>query len=820
MWTGNLFLERMSNAMRKTQKLLALLMALLLAVGTLGTAVRAEGLTETETYVLNYNGAYEGAKWQYFSPYIPAWRYDGKFDCNNTIAFTLYDTRNGTGFPVYCTDVAVGLDNDSDFRRINLEDSTYAGAAAGKLRSVYLKGFPHTSVGDLAAAAGVEGLTVGEAVTATQLAIWSAAHGDRMKTGDLVYDFDTQWSSGGVTEHFAECYAEIENGYASRENEALIEAHIQQVYRYLMDLSPTAPAGAVASRRSFLAWDAEVVRSEDGTYTMTATATVDVTLNEGDDLTLTAMLGGCSASAALENGAHEYTLTVENIPSGLAAGAITLTIDGVQSLGDVYLFDAPGGRGESQSLIGYTANPLPVHVQVNANDRVLNIYKTAEGVGLQNITFDIYHVCSVEEYVNGDVVLGTGVVELDSKRYFSAPTQEDIAKYIQGLPFATVTTDALGRASFNFGNENDGIYIVAERENSLTTGAIQPFFVAVPGGSDADATDVYEIDVEPKNTLIGEDIEIAKDINEIGREQDTHHVGQVHTWIIRTSIPAGMATGLRYEITDSLNYQLTYAGNVKVAVSEREAPAHEDLVPLIEDEDYRLTVTEGTELVNGAEEPVTAFRVALTASGMAKAAAVVGDAPELRVYFDAFIDEDAIIGTGIPNQAHVSYENNVGLDFERDSDIPEVHTGGLALVKTDASNQARRLAGAVFTLNVKNEDGSFTPVPFYTDPAMTQQTEQAVTDANGSALFCGLAYGTYYLIETEAPEGYNLLSEPVELVINGTSHLEENAVTVTNSARFQLPETGGIGTALFTFGGAGILGAAALVLLGGRRKKN
>ena len=115
--------------------------------------------------------------------------------------------------------------------------------------------------------------------------------------------------------------------------------------------------------------------------------------------------------------------------------------------------------------------------------RILHIFKTADGVGLQNIFFDIYYVCSVEEYVNGDVVLGTGVIELDGTEYFSAPTEEDISRYIQGLPFATVTTDESGCASFNFGNENDGIYIVTERENAVTTGAISPFFVAIPGGS-------------------------------------------------------------------------------------------------------------------------------------------------------------------------------------------------------------------------------------------------------------------------------------------------------------------------------------------------
>ena len=809
--------------MKKFNRLLALLTAVLMAVSLCAATARAEQTAPVygaeEVYVLNYNGVCDGPKWQYFSPYMPAWSYDGQADCNNAIAFTLYDTRSGSGFATYCTDVAVGLDSNSNFRRINLEDSTYAGFAAGKLRSVYLSGFPHTGLADLAAAAGAEGLTVGEAVAATQLAVWNTAHGDQMTVTDFCRSFDTQWSSGGVTEHFDECYAEIERGYAAPENEGLIEANIEKVFRYLMNLEPAAPTGAVASRSSFLAWDTRLEENADGTCTVIAEASVDVKLNGGDSLTLTAMAGGYFSSVELENGVNAYTLTIPDVPADIARGGITLTIDGVQSLGDVYLFDAEGDRGDSQSLIGYTENPLPVHVQVNANDRILNIFKTADGVGLQNIFFDIYYVCSVEEYLRNEVILGTGVVALDGREYFSAPTEEDIARYIQGLPFATVSTDEQGRASVNFGTGSDGIYIVAERENSLTTGAISPFFVAIPGGSSACASDVYEITVEPKNTVVGEDVEIGKDVNQIGNDHDTHDVGEIHTWIIQSSIPAGLSTGLRYEITDSLNYQLTFAGNVTVSVAEQDAPVGEDLEPLLADEDYILTLTEGTEAVNGQEEPVTAFRVALTPSGMKKAAAVAGTAPVVRVCFDAYIDEDAILGSEIPNEAHIHYENNVGIDFDRDSDIPEVHTGGISLVKVDASNQSRRLSGAKFTLNIRNEDGSLTPVSFYTDAALTQRAVEAVTDDDGCALFYGLAWGTYYLVETESPEGYNLLTEPVELVVGDVTHLDENAVLVTNSARFQLPDTGGIGTAVFTLGGAGILGAAALVLLGGKKRR-
>lgn len=805
--------------MKKQTRVLAILMALLMAVSVLGVSASAGEYTETNTYVLNYNGVYEGPRWQYFSPYWPAFALDGEADYTQSLSFTLYNTLNGTAFGVYCTDLEVGLDPDSDFRRINLEDSTYAGAAAGKLRAIYRSGFPSVSAAELGTAAGVPELTVGEAVAATQAAVWQAAHGERLVFTDFADTIDPDWRADH-TAHFDACYAEIENGYASDANRERINANIEKVFHYLMNLEPEDATGAVASQRSFKAWDAGLAENEDGSFDVVATATVDVMLNEGDELTLTARVGEYTASTVLENGEREYTLTIENVPSNVAAGEITLAIDGVQSLEDVYLFDAVGERGTSQSLIGSCAEALPVHAQVNANDRILNVFKTADGVSLQNISFDIYYVCDLGAYVNGDVILGTGIVEIDGVEYFSAPTGEDIAKYTKEFPFATITTDENGVASFNFGNENDGIYMVAERENAVTTGAIHPFFVAIPGGSDAGASDVYEINVQPKNTLIEEDVEIEKDVNEIDNDHDTHDVGEIHTWIIQSAIPAGLATGQRYEITDTLNYQLTYVGNVQVTVSEKTAGAHDDLLVLTEGEDYILTVTGDTEPVNGAEEPITSFKVALTATGMAKVAAVEGVEPEVRVYFDAYIDEDAILGTEIPNQAHIHYENNVGIEFDRDSDIPEVHTGGISLVKVDASNQSKRLSGAKFTLNVKNEDGTFTAVPFYTDAAMTLRAEEAVTDANGCALFYGLAYGTYYLIETESPEGYNLLTEPVEVVIDGTTHLEENAVLVTNSSRFRLPETGGIGTSLFTFGGAGILGAAALVLLGGKKKRS
>jgi len=808
--------------MMKCRRLFAALVAIMMVVSMLGVTAYAE---ENEgVYVLAYNSSaddFNGHRYSYFSPYRPNFKIENQ-DAQTTwsVMFNLYDTINKEAIPTYCTDLETGINDDATYRRINLEDSTYAGVGAGVLRAIVNKGFPNTTAAALGEAAGVEGLTVGEALAATQAAVWKIANGsERVDFIDFYRAYDPDWSE--TIDHYAECNEEIASGYADMDNKETIVAHIEKAFDYLIHLDPMAPSGVVASENSFKAWNAEYV---DGVYTVTAT--VDVTLNSGDALALTASVGEVEQTKEIISGSNEYTFTFENVAQD---ETVMLAISGTQAAKDVYLFDAVGVRGTSQSLIGITDNNLPVYAEVNANDRVVNILKTDKNkVGLQNITFDFYYVCSVNDYLTGRVTIGTGIevvtdAEGNTKEYFSKPTEADIAKYVNedGAPEISITTDANGWATHNFGTDNDGIYIVVERENAVTTGAINPFFLAVPGGAYADGIpandeDIYNITIQPKNDVIEEDIIIEKDVNKIDNNHDTHDVGEVHTWIIQTSIPAGLATGLKYEITDTLNYQLTFKGNVIVTVSEMAAAAHDDLLVLDEDVDYILTVTPG---VDEEDRDNTTFKVALTASGMEKVAAVKGEAPEVRVYFDAIIDEDAILGTEIPNQAHISYENNVGVDFDADSDIPEVHTGGINLVKVDASN-GQKLAGAKFTLNVLNEDGTYTPVAFYNNAAMTgEKVTEVVTDANGNAVFYGLAYGTYYLIETESPEGYNLLSEPVAVPVNAVTHLTENAVTVKNSAEFRLPETGGIGTAVFTFGGAGIIGAAALVLLGGKKKK-
>lgn len=105
---------------------------------------------------------------------------------------------------------------------------------------------------------------------------------------------------------------------------------------------------------------------------------------------------------------------------------------------------------------------------------------------------------------------------------------------------------------------------------------------------------------------------------------------------------------------------------------------------------------------------------------------------------------------------------------------------------------------------------------------------EVATDSNGAAKFQGLDAGVYYLQETKAPAGYNLVKEPTTVTITAT--YKDDGIIVTSSAESEnggqyeqtqqienkagatLPETGGMGTTIFYIVG-GVMVAAAVVLL-------
>jgi len=94
------------------------------------------------------------------------------------------------------------------------------------------------------------------------------------------------------------------------------------------------------------------------------------------------------------------------------------------------------------------------------------------------------------------------------------------------------------------------------------------------------------------------------------------------------------------------------------------------------------------------------------------------------------------------------------------------YIGSATLTKTDATDTAKMLSGAVYTLQKKNSVGVF-------EDYQTGLT----TDSNGQIKAIGLETGDYQFVETKAPSGYLINQNPVQFSI-ATSDLETNhAVT-------------------------------------------
>ncbi len=154
-------------------------------------------------------------------------------------------------------------------------------------------------------------------------------------------------------------------------------------------------------------------------------------------------------------------------------------------------------------------------------------------------------------------------------------------------------------------------------------------------------------------------------------------------------------------------------------------------------------------------------------------------------------------------------------------DIPqdsETHTYvyGFNVKKVDSEDKI--LQGAKFKLYTENGNTEI-PVVKTADGEyrVAVGTEQGVEIEAGEAKIFGLKPGTYKLEETEAPAGYNKLTDKVQVTIERTlvdgEGILNNPLKVVNNTGAQLPETGGIGTTIFyVIGGLMMVGAAVLLV--------
>ncbi len=171
----------------------------------------------------------------------------------------------------------------------------------------------------------------------------------------------------------------------------------------------------------------------------------------------------------------------------------------------------------------------------------------------------------------------------------------------------------------------------------------------------------------------------------------------------------------------------------------------------------------------------------------------------ITVNYTATLAEDAAAGA-YTNTSWVVYP-----DGESEPDTVTVITYGIKIFKYDSADPQTGLSGAVFEIYQKDTDGSIV------------NKKEVTTLANGLATLNGLDEGTYYIKETQAPNGY--VCSDQELEINIPVQADADKIVTVNFANTQIPHTGGMGTTLYTVGGGLIVAAAAVLFVISRKKR-
>lgn len=202
---------------------------------------------------------------------------------------------------------------------------------------------------------------------------------------------------------------------------------------------------------------------------------------------------------------------------------------------------------------------------------------------------------------------------------------------------------------------------------------------------------------------------------------------------------------------------------------------------------------------------------AVTLNDAVLKAADTYDYAKVVVTYTATLNAGAVIGSeGNPNSAHISYIDSYNNSSSTEDTTVKVYTAKLNVLKVDAANGTTPLDGAEFTL--------------YTDEAcetVAVNGATVTTADGGKASFTGLAAGTYYLKETNAPAGYTLNNEVFTIVVsaNGTIQNEAEYTVTVEDSKVVVPQTGGMGTMIFTIVGLSLIACAGVLFVVVRRKK-
>ena len=401
---------------------------------------------------------------------------------------------------------------------------------------------------------------------------------------------------------------------------------------------------------------------------------------------------------------------------------------------------------------------------------------------------------------------------------------------------STETKNSDVTTGYKIDNLEAGYYLVKDEDNSI-------------GANEEDAYTNYimevvgAVTVTPKSAVPKVEKKIVDGENK--KDTTTAKVGDVVNFELTGTLPSNYEdyTSYKYEFHDTLSKGLTYNSDVKVYVKNG---TDEE----VEITGYTVTPANGTATTTPTADTAITVTFADLKADTVKASdttksVTIGKDSKIIVKYSATLNENAVVGgEGNTNTVKLVYSNDPnGTSTGTTKDNKAiVYTFQLNVTKVDGTNNGTKLAGAKFKLyyetnNTKHyvKEVTNNTIKSWTD--VENEALELTTDTDGNITVKGLKEGTYYLEETEAPDGYNKLTAPVKVEITnksdtiselesveadgkaGTVAQAVGTITIANNKGSTLPSTGGMGTKLFyTIGG--ILMAGAVIVLVVRKRRS
>lgn len=479
-------------------------------------------------------------------------------------------------------------------------------------------------------------------------------------------------------------------------------------------------------------------------------------------------------------------------------------------------------------------NTLTVNVKdgQNLNGQTINLYKlfdvTESGEG-QNKNY----AYTVNETYKKTLATVLNIAETSKDEDFAAAVTKlgsDNATEVQNFA-NTFTTKALeeklaatatsgkiteeNKTSYTFNNLAAGYYLV------YVTGGkeIQSSLVTVDA-----TTDTVNLKTEAPS------IEKTAD-------KTTVNIGDVVTYTVKGSIPD--TTGYNeyvYKIHDELTNGLDFVNDANGAALGADATTVNVTVAFT---DNSLTAG-GTTPTTATLDTANNRKMSLDLSAWVRDNQT-NKGKEFTVTYYAKVNANAVVIE--KNNAQLEYGNNPKETTKTTPSEAKTPTYPLDILKKEKTSK-KELAGAKFSLYKTETDAkagtnaitvSGSDGKYVVDPTSKNTVFESVASIEGKDYNLhvnGLAAGSYWLVETEAPAGYNKLTAPIKIEITKSADTEVNNWTISkdgtvetdkiidieNSTGSLLPSTGGMGTIIFAVIAAILVLGVAVSFIRDKRK--